>query len=540
LRGLEFRVGAINMIIMMKNSLLTTIVASVLFVVSCNQPEEQHFEPDLPNVLFIAIDDLKPMLGCYGDSAIITPNIDALAVNGAVFLNNHCQQAVCGPSRASLLTGMYPDQIGITDFSSIRDKNPDIVMLPQYFKNKGYTTVNISKIFDYRTVGKGMDSISWSWPYFPAGEEILHYYSSETGPVTGYFYQSELVKQTYIEKKAEAEELGIHPIQHLHKFIKPATECLDLPDHAYKDGVFANRAIEDLKKLSKEGNPFFLAVGFERPHLPWTAPKKYWDMYDREAIDLVEFRGYAQNDLDYYYSKANELRSYTDEEGNDAYGKLANDIPLTEEEERLLVHGYMAAVSYIDVQVGKILAQLEALELEGNTIVVLWGDHGWHLGDHGLWGKATNFEQATRSPLIISVPGLQNFYVNQATEFVDLYPTLCELAGLYIPESLPGHSLVDILYGVEDPDNLYAFSQFTRGDKMGYAVRDDRYRYVEWMEVGRHVNPIADYSEPGSMQLFDYLYDPHETVNIAGEDSVKKAEAKLATALHEWLKLTAL
>ncbi len=511
----------------------------MLAIISCSSAEKEEVVMDRPNILFIAMDDLKPMLGCYGDSSIITPNIDAVAINGAVFLNNHCQQAVCGPSRASLLTGMYPDQIGITDFSSIRAKNPDIVTLPQYFKEQGYTTVNISKIFDYRTVDKGMDTISWSWPYFPSGDEIRAYFPPEIGSVTGYFYQSELVKQTFKEKKAEAETLGINPIQHLHKFIKPATECLDLPDHAYKDGVFAIRAVEDLAKLAAGEKPFFLAVGFERPHLPWTAPKKYWDMYDRAAIDLEEFRGYAENDHEYYYSKANELRTYTDEQGNDAYDKLANDIPLTEEEERLLVHGYMASVTYIDYQLGKIMDQLENLELEGNTIVVLWGDHGWHLGDHGLWGKATNFEQATRSPLIISVPGLQDFHIDRPTEFVDLYPTLCDLAGLEIPEQLPGRSLVDLLYGDEDQENIYAFSQFTRGNKMGYAIRDDRFRYVEWMEEGRHVNPNADYSKPGSKQLFDYDYDPLETVNIAGEDSVTEAQQRLAKALHAWFESTA-
>lgn len=509
------------------NKVLVRVTILGLFVlfgaISCKQAVESGVHGDYPNILFIAMDDLKPMLGCYGDSSILTPNIDAVAANGAVFLNNHCQQAVCGPSRASLLTGMYPDQIGITDFSSIRAKNPDIITLPQYFKNNGYTTVNISKIFDYRTVDKGMDSVSWSWPYFPAGEDILPYYAEETGPVSGYFYQSPLVKKIHIEKMTEAREKGIHPIQYAHEFIKPATECMDVPDHAYKDGVFALRAIEDLSKLAAGKEPFFLAVGFERPHLPWTAPKKYWDMYDREAINLEEFKGHAFNDLDYYYPKADELRSYTDEAGNDAYGKLAQRIPLTEEEERLLVHGYMAAVSYIDAQVGKIMNHLHELGLAGNTIIVLWGDHGWHLGDHGLWGKATNFEQATRSPLIMSVPGIQEFYINQPTEFVDLYPTLCDLAGLAIPEQLPGHSLVNLLYGMEDWENAYAFSQYPREGRMGYAVRDDRFRYVKW---------------PDSEQLFDYQYDPLETVNIAGEDSVESIEKKLADALDEFREST--
>jgi len=197
--------------------------------------------------------------------------------------------------------------------------------------------------------------------------------------------------------------------------------------------------MDDLEKLAREGKPFFLAVGFERPHLPWTAPKKYWDLYDYNSIQLEAFREHAENDKAYFYSLSNELRSYTDQYGKDAYGKLKEGIPLGVEEQKHLIHGYRAAVSYIDIQVGKILDKLETLGLSENTIVVIWVDHGWHLGDHGIWGKATNFEQATRSPLIISVPGLKGTKTTQATEFTDLYPTLCELAGLEAPASASGH-----------------------------------------------------------------------------------------------------
>ena len=512
--------------------LIIPIICSVLLSSSCKKEQ-----PAPPNILFIAIDDLKPILGCYGDQSIISPHIDAVAARGTVFLNNHCQQAVCGPSRASLLTGRYPDEIGVWGFYGFREHNPGIITLPQHFRNKGYTTVNISKIFDYRTVGAGMDSISWSWPYFPANnKEMLPFYSEETGPVAAYFYQSEKVKKVFSEAEIEAAATGGNPNALTHAVIKPATECLDLDDDAYKDGVFAEKAILDMKKLAEEGNPFFLAVGFERPHLPWTAPKRYWDMYDREQIRLEEFQQHAENDQAYYYSLSNELRSYTDEDGNDSWGKLKDGIPLTEEEQKLLIHGYYAAVTYIDTQVGKMLEKLEDYGLAENTVVVIWGDHGWHLGDHGIWGKATNFEQATRSPLIISVPGEQANRCKQATEFTDLFPTLCELAGLEAPEAISGQSLVRLIKGEDDAENRYAFSQFTRGDGMGYAIRDERYRYVEWMSEGRQVNPNAGFSDLAGKQLFDYQTDPHETVNVAGYPDYVEVEAGLKEALHGWLE----
>lgn len=511
--------------------LLFFISCTLAVLTSCKQEQVP------PNILFIAIDDMKPILGCYGDQEIISPNIDDIAERGTLFLNNHCQQAVCGPSRASLLTGRYPDQISLWGFYSIRERNPDVVTLPQHFKNKGYTTVNISKIFDYRTVDSGMDTLSWSWPYFPANrKEMLPFYSKETGPVTSYFYQSERVKEVFAEKLVEADTEGGNPNILTFQVIKPATECLDLDDDAYKDGVFAEKAVVDIKRLADEGKPFFLAVGFERPHLPFTAPKKYWDMYDRDAIKTEAFQGIAENDKEYFYSLSKELRSYSDEQGKDAYGKLKDGIPLSDEEQKLLIHGYRAAVTYIDTQLGKIMAQLEASGLADNTIVVVWGDHGWHLGDHGIWGKATNFEQATRSPLIISVPGVKANTTSQPSEFTDLYPTLCELAGIDLPEEISGQSLVKLIRGEPDSENLYAFSQFARGNRMGYAIRDERYRYVEWMSEGRHVNPDADFSRVDDTQLFDYYDDPFETINVSGNTAYSEVESGLKEALQSWLE----
>jgi len=511
----------------MKNLLLLFLL---LFtgIYSCDRADDQPL-----NILFIAIDDLKPELGCYGDERVISPNIDAIAAEGTVFLNNHCQQAVCGPSRASLLTGMYPDQIGIWGFDMIRDRNPDIVTLPQHFRHHGYTTVNISKIFDYRTVDRGMDTISWSWPYFPLGDDMDIWYAEETGPVAAYFYQSEKVKKVFEEMKALAREEGGNPNQMTHRIIKPAIECLDVPDHAYKDGVFALKAMEDLDILAREGQPFFLAVGFERPHLPWTAPKKYWDMYDRDEIDLASFRIHAENDEAYFYTTSNELRSYTDEDGNDAFGKLADGVPLTDSVSRKLIHGYLAAATYIDAQVGMIMKRLESLGLRENTIVVVWGDHGWHLGDHGIWGKSTNFEQATRAPMIISVPGYTPGQISVATEFVDIFPTLCDLTGIPFRDSLAGNSLVPLIQGKDEGEH-YAFSQFPRNERMGYAVRSERYRYVEWISPGPNATPHPDFSRVVATQFFDYEKDPYEQVNASGFPEYADEEARLREALKGW------
>jgi arylsulfatase A-like enzyme len=492
----------------------------------------ENTEKDKPNILFIAVDDMKTDLGCYGNRLVKTPNLDQLAEKGAIFSNNYCQQAVCGPSRASLLTGRYPDEIKVWGFYSIRERNPGIVTLPQHFKNNGYTTVNISKIFDQRTVDEYWDSLSWN-KAFPLSEEALvPYFSEESGPVVTYFYQSPLVKEKFQKYRKEALEKDLHPIRYTQNFIKPATECLEMPDDAYKDGVFAKKAMIDLEELAGEEKPFFLAVGFERPHLPWTAPKKYWDLYDRDSFQLEEFRDFASGDSSWFYTSSNELRTYTDERGNRIYEGLSEHIPLPENEQKRLIHAYYAAVSYIDAQIGKILAKLEELELEKNTIVVIWGDHGWHLGDHGIWGKSTNFEQATRSPMIISVPGRNGRKIQHLTGFVDLYPSLCDLAGIEIPADLAGRSLKKLIFTGQDDGHDYAFSQFSRDEKMGYAIRDKRYRYVEWIEEGRHVDPEADYSKVVARQLFDYQTDPSERRNIANQESISEVQKRLADELR--------
>ena len=263
------------------------------------------------NVLFIAVDDLKPMLGCYGDASIKTPAIDQLAAEGVVFTNAHCQQAVCGPSRASLLTGMRPDYTGVWDLKTrMRDVNPEILALPQHFKNNGYTTVAIGKIYDPRCVGKQYDEHSWSIPY---KESAKYTYPEKYGEPGLSFYASEennkIVEKYTKEAKAKGEK-NIHG--YVSQRFKPSVESADVEDGAHMDAQIANNAISYMNQLAKEEQPFFLAVGFKKPHLPFAAPKKYWDLYDREKIELAQYRKAVKNGYKKAYHNAGELYSYTD------------------------------------------------------------------------------------------------------------------------------------------------------------------------------------------------------------------------------------
>ncbi|SMD33849.1 Arylsulfatase A [Reichenbachiella faecimaris] len=460
------------------------------------------------NVLFIAVDDLKPLLGAYGDEMAITPNIDRLAAMGVTFTNTQCQQAVCGPSRASLLTGMRPDVTEVWDLKTlIRDKNPNIVTLPQYFRSNGYETVGIGKIFDPRSVDKGLDEKSWSVPYLMPDVEDEQY-----GEPAGH-YQSPENKAKFEALRKEGEAKGLSGGK-LNAYVrngnKPTTESLDIADEGYFDGMVAVEAIKQLKNLASGSKPFLLCVGFKKPHLPFVAPKKYWDMYKRENMPLAEFQKQASGTVQLSYHNSGELNSYTDIP--DAYGK--NGL-VNEDKQRELIHGYYACISYVDAQIGKVLDALEAQNLAKNTSIVLWGDHGWHLGDHGMWNKHSNFEQATRSPLIFASTTMQQGVQNDSpTEFVDIFPTLCDLTDLETPDYLQGKSLKPILDGKEKSVKPFAISQYPRAKNMGYAMRNDRYRYVVWYKDG-------DTSSPSNIlakELYDYKKDPLETQNVVGSN----------------------
>ncbi|MFA8436868.1 MAG: sulfatase [Marinifilaceae bacterium] len=489
------------------------------------------------NVLFIAVDDLKPILGCYGDKLVKTPNIDRLAKQGVVFLNNHCQQAVCAPSRASLLTGLRPDLTKVWDLKTlIRDMNPDILTMPQHFKQNGYVTTGVGKIYDKRSVDNDHDKVSWSEEF--AFEGDYKYYDSKYGqPALGY-YQLPETKKAVEKYRKEAEtqgKKGYAVTKYAISRVKPTTECADVPDNAYVDGVIALSAIDRLEKLAVRDKPFFLGVGFKRPHLPFVAPKKYWDLYDREEMPLAPYQKAAVDGPLLAYHNSGELRSYTDIPPLKSFSDVESDL-LSVEKQKELIHGYYAAVSYIDAQVGKVLHAMDSLGLRENTVVILWGDHGWHLGDHGIWCKHTNFEQATRSPMIISDGENYKGKTKTPTEFVDIFPTLCDLAGIEKPSDLDGVSLIPVMKNGKKGVKEYSVSQFQRGKAEGYAFRTERYRYVVW--VNEMFRKPGNFSKERIIEreLYDYKKDPNETRNLVGNKRYRKVSEELEEMCLEYFE----
>ena len=506
-------------------------------------------EKTKPNVLFIAVDDLKPVLGCYGDKIIKTPNIDRLAKMGTVFLNNYCQQAVCGPTRASLLTGMRPDVTKIRDLhTKMRDINPDILTLPEYFINQGYTTSGIGKIFHPSCVDKKFDPQSWSIPFLVPKESDY----SNGFPVQKHYQSTELKALNSKVEVVGGDQVGKGKGKKKGKKEDededgggsrgPAFECLDLPDDAYDDGVSTKLAVKQIEKLNASNKPFFMAVGFRKPHLPFVSPKKYWDLYQREDMPIAEFQEHALNSKVFSYQYPGELTNYSGVKEFAKYDKNENnEFGLAIDKQKELVHAYYAAVSYIDAQVGILLNTLEKSGTLNNTIIVLWGDHGWHLGDHDMWGKHTNYEQATKVPLIIAAPGLKSGQSKSMTEFVDVFPTLCELSGGKIPTNLDGKSLVPVMKNNKVAVKEYAMSQYPRkmpksdikkedgkGKLMGYSLRTTQYRYTVWMKNFTSDLPYSA-DKVYTLELYDYDKDPLEKVNVAYD----KKYASVATDLDK-------
>lgn len=457
----------------MKHKSLTLAGAIVLAMVSSmafSQSEKKF------NVLFLCADDLRPNLGCYGDPVAQTPHLDRLAKSGILFERAYCQQALCAPSRASIMTGKRPDVLKITSGDAhFRDALPDVVTLPQRFKQNGYFAQAFGKV--YHVHPPQPDPISWSVPEqlldIPKRDEYL----LPTNRVRGFINRME--KGT-------------------------ATEAVEAPDDAYQDGQVAQAAIEALRKIADK--PFFLAVGFKRPHLPFTAPKKYWDIYDRDKLPLAPDTTShqctpAQAALRYdWQNDSGEMRNYTD---------MPSRGPVPADKTRELIHGYYACTSYIDAQVGRVLEELDRLQLTDKTIVIFWSDHGYHLGEKGLWGKKDNTEMATRVPLILSVPGQkQNVRTNALVELVDVYPTLVELAGLSMPSGLEGTSMVPLLQRPDASWKKGAFSQYPRKNNtiMGYSVRTDQFRYNEYR--------LAENGKVVDRELYRVNEDPYEEKNL--------------------------
>lgn len=479
------------------------------------------------NVLFICVDDLRPELGCYGANHVISPNIDLLAKDSAVFERNYCQVAVCNPSRSSMLTGKRPDELSVWGlYEHFRELNEKAVTLPQYFKDNGYHSCAIGKIFH----NDRQDPASWSEPK-------LHIKGYPYDPDAVYRDEDNLdyleLRKKKIVSKGEAHK---HIDEYGEWYLKAsATECLDLPDDAYYDGAQTDVAIKKLVELSSIEKPFFFGVGYYRPHLPFNVPKQYWDMYNREDIKLAEFGTPPVGAPPMALNNMRELRGYTDF----THVKHPTEASLNEEEAKLLRHGYYASVTYVDTQIGKLINCLKNLGIYENTSIVLWGDNGWKLGDYGSWGKMTNYEQDTRVPLIIKPAGFRvdgGSIRTQIVESVDIYPTLCELSGLQVPEQQAGKSLVPVIKNTDCEWENIAYSQIFRygiwhapdgREKMGYTIRTNEYRFVLWFDKESHT--------PEAKELYYIKHKGLETVNLSGRPDFIDIEKNLSEKLMEYI-----
>jgi len=482
---------------------------------------------DRPNVLLILVDDLKPALGAYGDPVAKTPNLDALAARGMRFDAAYCNQAVCAPSRFTLMLGSHSTSTGLYGLNNrLRESMPEAVTMPQYFARYGYRTESLGKVFHIGHGNEG-DPESFSVPHFK--EKVIEYVDPEStdgGKLTreeAFFTNQELDNIKSLPRGA-------------------AYESPDVGDTAYADGRVAAETIERLQaaKQRRENNdtPFFIAAGFARPHLPFSAPRKYWDLYDPAELPMPRHEELPIGSPEVAQKRGGEITNYKPvpeppKKGQEALKpnsqEKASEPSFPAELKRDLIHGYYASTSYVDAQIGKVVDALDELQLADDTIVVLWGDHGFHLGDLGIWTKHTNYEQANRIPILITAPGVTrpNSATDQPTETVDLFPTLAELAGLpapKVPQPIDGVSLVPVLKNPRARVRDHAYHAYPKR-KMGRAIRTDRYRLVQW-------KPIGGKEAAAQYELYDYQADPLETRNLA--DRRPKVVAELKAILAEY------
>ena len=523
--------------------------ASFLFL-SCGQGAEK------PNILFIAIDDLRPELGCYGSPIVKSPNLDALAARGMRFDRAYCQEAICSPSRASLMTGTRPDTNGLThNYIDFAEVDKSLTTLPKHFVDHGYESVTSGKIF-HRT-----EHSPESWSRKPARNLVkVPKPKSPYALAENQKLRNDNFRKMF-EKYGEAARKGLGS--------GPAYEMADVPDHRYIDGYNTELALATLKQMTSDNvdKPIFLAMGYKLPHLNWIAPKKYWDLYDRDKIQLATQVEGPKDGAAMGLHASFELRTRA---GIPKYGPLGDDLS------RTLLHAYYASVSYVDAQIGKLISALDELGISDNTVIIVWGDHGWHLGEMGVWGKATNYEIATRVPLIVSTSSMKakGQISKGLVELLDIYPTLCDLAGLAKPGHIEGRSFAPLLDAPDHVGKQVAISQFPnpalrewaanplspgmretffgplikdveeriikqQGDAWdrelfenhltGYTLRTNRYRLVVWRDH-RDASSQSVFTE-----LFDHDKDPNETVNVASDqpDLVKDLTAILYQSLKK-------
>ena len=441
-----------------------------------------------PNVLMIAVDDLRPQLGCYGKAFMKTPHIDQLASRGMLFERAYCMVPTCGASRASLMTGLRPTPRRFVSYTARADQEaPEVTPLNTHFKRHGYTTISLGKVYHFP-----QDNLD-GWSQQPWRSKLRDH------------------QDVAAMKRDIAEHRAKYPKR--TKVRGAPYEAADLPDRNYRDWENATRAIEHLGTFADSQEPFFLAVGFYKPHLPFCAPKKYWDLYDFDQIDIPDNYGPPKDAPDGAVHSSGELR---------AYAGIPPKGPVDRQTARRLIHGYYACVSFIDAQIGRVLAELDRTGLDDNTIIVLWGDHGWQLGEHGMWNKHSCFETSMHAPLLVAAPGMPAGVRSPAlTEFIDLYPSLCELTGLDAPPHLQGTSFVPILRDPSLPGKTQAIGRFTIGD----TIRTDRYRYSEYRS-NRGAGSLT-----GRM-LYDHQDDPQENQNVAGQADNSSVMGKLSGDLN--------
>ena len=450
------------------------ILILLFLLLSCTPKPTKSF-----NVLMIAVDDLRPELGCYGNTLIQSPNIDELARQGITFKNSYCNIPVSGASRASLLTGMRPTRNRFLSYYTRADvEAPDAVALPRHFKNNGYYTISNGKIFHH--MQDKADSWDENW-------------RPKTVPTW---------RDYHIEENVQLELAGGGP----------PWENADVHDTTYHDGKLAEKTIADLKRMKESGKTFFIASGFVKPHLPFNAPKKYWDLYNLEDFNPSERAFWPDNAPAEAFHNSGELRAY---HGIPEEGFISDSASL------MMQYGYYACVSYIDAQIGKVLRALEELDLAENTIVILWGDHGWNLGEHGMWCKHCNFNTSLQTPLLIRAPGYSADESSDAmVEFVDIYPTLSELCGLPLPGTLEGTSLVPLLKDPEAEWKDYIVSKYFDG----LTLKTSAYAYTDWR---------TDKDSLISMMLYDHQNDKAERENLAPDPEF----SILVDSLQEELRL---
>ena len=479
-------------------SLVRILCILFLFLYSCK--EEVSKETSKPNILLLYMDDLRPELASFGASQIQSPNIDALAEKGVKFTNAYCNVPVCGASRASMLTGMLPTKNRFLNYNTfVEQETPNAITLPQLFKNNGYTTISNGKIYHH------LDDREMDW------NEVWRPYAFDKN-------DQDLAPTDWWQSLWKDYQDPENRIEYKETNTGPSYESAEVNDSIYIDGLMTEKVIRDIKKLKNSSKPFFLTAGFIAPHLPFNAPKKYWDLYNRNSIKQPDNNYIPKDAPKMSISNWPEMRAYSNIPKD---GQVSDSLAID------LIHGYYATVSYTDALIGKILKELKAQDLDKNTIVILVSDHGYNLQEHTQWAKFTNYNTSTEVPLIIYNPFTEEKgTTNALTELVDVYPTLAELCDLEIPNNqLDGKSLVSVLKNPNSEGKNHVFIK--KGN--GFTLKTNDFSYTEFIKP-------EDNSTITSM-LYDHRTDKVENINVVNqkeyEDVVSELKLILNTAYQE-------